>query len=205
MLGYLVDSSGCVVELLGDFLGFAARNGGVFERRDIIGQPLLSFVQGNELKRVLPDLLADPDRKKKVRLHRNDAPERLRLWQLSVESTGSATRVWFEQLAQKDRPFSAQHIFSSPVCWCSWCNAVQDQQGSYVWLNVIDSFRLAGLVCHYPESIRHVLCSSCLSSLQQPDRPGAFGHLLRAFSGRAERPLRPPVSSQTVAGDLFLR
>ena len=191
MLGYLVDSSGRVVELLGDFLGFAARNGGKFERQEVVGQPLLSFVHGIELKKILPELLADPDRRKKVRLHRNDAPERLRLWQLSVESTGSATRVWFEQLAQKDRVFCPQHTFTSPVCWCSWCNAVQDQQGSFVWLNVIDSFRLAGLVQHYPDSVRHVLCSQCLNSLQQPDKPGAFAHLTRAFTGRAERSLRP--------------
>ncbi|MFN8613710.1 MAG: hypothetical protein U0931_39615 [Vulcanimicrobiota bacterium] len=193
MLGYLVDSSGVITDLLGEFRGVADRYGGDFEPDNLIGQPLFSFVQGAELRYMLGELLKRPDRGKKVRLHRCDAPERLRLWQLSVDSTGRAARLWFEQLAQRDRPFQPRlDPFPNPALYCSWCNAVQDRGGSFNWLNVTDSYRLASLIRREPESVEHVLCPACLHSLQSPDKPGAFGHLTRAFTGRAERSLRPP-------------
>ncbi|MBS2040881.1 hypothetical protein JST97_38190 [bacterium] len=193
MLGYLVDSSGVITEFLGDFRGVAARNGGDTDPEQWLGQPLFSFVQGYELKQVISNLLKRPDRQKKVRLHRCDAPERLRLWQLSVESTGKATRVLFEQVAQRDRPFQPKlEPFPNPVAYCSWCNAVMEPSGAFNWLNVTDSYRLASMIRREPESVEHLLCPACFSSLQNPERAGAFSHLTRAFTGRAERNLRPP-------------
>lgn len=190
MLGYLIDSSGAITEFLGDFRGVAARSGGDVEPNQWLGQPWFTFVQGVQLRLALCELLKEPERRKKVRPHRCDTPDRFRLWQVSVESTGPATRLWFEQIAQRDRGFQPKlDPFPEQIKYCSWCNGFRDSSGAISWLNVLDSYRLASLMRRDPERVEHVLCPACLTSLKSPDRPEAFGHLTRVFAGRNETAL----------------
>ena len=193
MLGYLVDSTGVITGFLGEFLATATRYGPDLEPDQLLGQPLFSFVQGAELKQLMSGLLKSPEREKKVLPHRCDTPDRLRLWQLSVDWTGRATRFWFEQVAQRDRPFQSNlEPFPDPIVYCSWCNAIHNPSGSYNWLNVTNSYKLASLIRRQPEKVEHALCPDCSCSLWAPKKTGAFSHLIRAFSGRGDRPLKPP-------------
>jgi hypothetical protein len=177
MLSYVVDRADRIVEIDGPWDAFAAENGAPhLTRAVVLQQPLLSFVEGAEMKLLVNGLLTRSRAGETLVLpFRCDSPilrrfllfESFRLADHAVQVVTTVEHVEprsTPELLEETRPRGTEVLMQ-----CSWCLRVRIEAGH--WEEIEDAIAALGLFDGSPiPRITHGICPGCRFDLR-----GRFG------------------------------
>ncbi|MBS2036851.1 hypothetical protein JST97_17805 [bacterium] len=179
-LSHCLDPDGVIIAVSDTYKPFAFANGGRLNGGEVLGRPLLSFVQGEALKGFLADFL-EGSRALPGRLpYRCDSPRELRFWEVEAHSEDTGLWVTYTQVESCPRLSKNRKCapLARPVQLCSWCNGVMD--GARLrWLYSEEAEQLAGMLIFSPSVVSHTLCPLCTLAFQNLRSADAFAHLRR--------------------------
>lgn len=166
---YRVDAEDLLVEVGGDWHGFAAENGCSTLTPAPLGRSLWSFVTGEETLMLWQGLLARARAGERVSVpYRCDAPglRRFLTMQLGADEDGSVLLTSLLVLEERRTEVSWLATTAGPgaelVRSCSWCRsfAVGDE-----WVEVEEAVARLRLLESAPPQITHGLCPGCAGML----------------------------------------